>query len=69
MVSVNLKESSSVSVEILNTLGQVVFANSEGQLNGSKNLRINTSEIPAGVYFARVVVGESTQTMKFTVAH
>lgn len=69
MVAVNLQESSTVNVEILNTLGQVVFSNNEGQLSGSKNLRINTSEMPAGVYFARVAVGESTQTMKFTVAH
>ena len=69
MVSLNLKESSTVNVEVLNTLGQVVFTSNEGQLSGSKNLRINTSEMPAGVYFARVAVGQSTQTMKFTVSH
>lgn len=69
MVSLNLKESSTVNVEVLNTLGQVVYTSNEGQLSGSKNLRINTSEMPAGVYFARVAVGQSTQTTKFTVSH
>jgi hypothetical protein len=64
-----LKQSSKVTTEVLNSLGQVVYTANQGQVSGVRNLQINTSEFANGIYFVRINANGNVKTMKFSVAH
>lgn len=56
-----------VSVEVANIMGQTVFTQNEGTINGSKQITINASNLEAGIYFYTVRVGAESQTKKMMV--
>lgn len=67
-LAVQLAQPSEVSVEFRNAQGQLVRrAHSEG-VAGRNTIEIDASEMPAGVYFARVTANGSAQTLKFVIA-
>lgn len=68
-IVLNLKQSSKVTTEVLNSLGQVVYSANQGQVSGVRNLQINTSEFANGIYFVRINANGNLKTMKFSVAH
>lgn len=56
-----------VSVEVANIMGQTVMTQSEGTINGSKQITIDASNLEAGIYFYTVRVGANSQTKKMMV--
>ncbi len=56
-----------VSIEVSNIMGQTVFTQNEGTVNGSKEITIDASNLQAGIYFYTVTVGSESQTKKMMV--
>ena len=56
-----------VSVEVTNMLGQMVYTQNAGTINGTMNVELNASELEAGVYFYTVRVGADSVTKKMIV--
>ncbi len=56
-----------VSVEVSNIMGQSIFTQNEGTVNGSKQITIDASNLQAGIYFYTVTVGSESQTKKMMV--
>jgi hypothetical protein len=67
-VSVNLKQSANVSVEVMNLVGQQVMSLNKGNMNaGSQQFSIDASSLTAGVYFITVKVNGQKFTKKLIV--
>ena len=61
-VSVDLKNSSDVAIEIMDVTGKIVSNANEGEIfSGKNNFHINEiSELNAGIYFVRVITNEGS---------
>ena len=67
-ISFNLAELASVSVEVFNNIGSVVFTESLKTMNqGTQKFIFNGTELPAGIYFVNLKVGEQTITQKVSL--
>jgi hypothetical protein len=67
-VSVNLKQSANVSVELTNLVGQQVMSLNKGNMNaGTQQFSIDASSLNAGVYFITVKVNGQKYTQKLIV--
>ncbi len=66
-ITVNSNTIAPVSVEVSNIMGQTVFTQNEGTINGSKQITIDASNLQAGIYFYTVRVGAESQTKKMMV--
>jgi PKD repeat protein len=68
-VQLGLNKASNVSVALMDLSGKIVALESAGNLGtGNHSLRLNTAELPAGLYLARVQAGESISTHKVMIA-
>lgn len=61
----NAEEESSIAV--FNQLGEVVFQNNYGKLNGRQQIEINTSDLASGLYFVRINVGDQLATQSLII--
>ncbi|MEY3443082.1 MAG: hypothetical protein RLZZ519_1363, partial [Bacteroidota bacterium] len=69
-VDVTLTESSSVGVSLMDLSGRIVATENVGELNSGKNgIRLQTQDLPAGLYLARVTTGNGQSTQKVMIAH
>jgi hypothetical protein len=67
-VKVTLAETSNVSVEITNMLGQSVSVVNQGRLAaGTHNLKLNVTNLNSGIYFYTVTAGTQELTKKMIV--
>ena len=67
-VSVNLKQSANVSVELTNLVGQQVMSLNKGNMSaGSQQFTIDASSLTSGVYFITVKVNGEKYTQKLIV--
>lgn len=67
-IDVTLEKSTNVSINIVNMMGQEVYAENFGQKTIGKNkLTFNTSDLTSGIYFVTVKAGNSTSTSKMIV--
>jgi hypothetical protein len=67
-VSVNLKQSADVSVELTNLVGQRVISQNKGNMNaGFQQFSIDASSLSSGVYFMTVRVNGQKFTQKMIV--
>lgn len=66
-VNLTLNESSKVEISILNTLGQTVYNNDLGTINGNNNIEINTSDLETGIYMLNVNIDGNVSTTKITI--
>mgnify|MGYP000032357639 CR=1 FL=1 len=66
-VSVVLAETSSVSINLVNALGQTVYTNNLGNVNGTQNIAINTADLEAGMYFVNVTVNGTVSTERISI--
>jgi len=67
-VGIQLFESNTVSMQVVNMLGQVVINNSLGHMNmGEQTVALNTSSLKPGLYFLNVYVGERLITQKIAI--
>ncbi len=67
-VQFSLLESKSVTIEIFNSVGQLINKTDKGVMNpGIYDLELTTKELNKGVYFVKVNLGADQITEKFTV--
>ncbi len=66
-IQISSKTVAPVSVEVANMLGQVVYTQNAGTINGTMNVELNASQLEAGVYFYTVRVGADSVTKKMIV--
>jgi len=57
-ILVTLNRSETVKISLLNELGQEIIYPAQPMVKGKNTFNINTSEIPNGVYYVRVIAGE-----------
>jgi len=64
-VSFELKTNSKVTISLFNKIGQSVLEIYNGDVSkGEHNITFNTSDIPSGMYFLRMKVGDEVLTKK-----
>lgn len=67
-ISLTMEKPADVTIEISNTLGQVVYTQSTKNLGaGTNNFRLNTSSYPSGIYLYSVTVGNEKMSKKLVV--
>jgi hypothetical protein len=66
-VEFTLGETSNVSVVLLNSLGQTVYANNLGDVNGTQKVQVNTADLEAGIYLVQITVNGSVTTKRLSV--
>ncbi len=66
-VQFELNEAANVSIELINAMGQVVFANNLGEVNGQQTLAIDASELSEGIYLINISVDNQVITKRLSV--
>ncbi len=67
-LSLSLSHTSPVSLTVFNLLGQAVYETDLGRLNAGEHRHLyDASELPSGVYLARVQAGEQSQMRKMVL--
>jgi len=66
-VQFSLDETSNVSIEVVNALGQVLYANNLGNVIGTQKVQINTVNFEAGMYLINVIVDGVVSTKRVSV--
>ena len=67
-ISFFLDENKDVTVEIFNTLGELVYTDDKGSLNsGNNKFEVNTNKLSKGIYVVNLNVGSSTITKKISI--
>ena len=67
-INVSLESSAKVTVEVMNTVGQVVSRVDYGTLTGNQNLTLDGTNLNSGVYFVHVRIGDVLSTKRVTIA-
>jgi thiol-disulfide isomerase/thioredoxin len=68
-VNLRLNELSPVRLEVVDLFGRPVASRSYGDLQGEQWLPFDTSTLPNGVYFLRILAGDGQATRRLTVQH
>ncbi|MFT4601191.1 MAG: hypothetical protein ACI857_001369 [Arenicella sp.] len=66
-VQFNLTEASDVTVEVMNTFGQIVFSDKLGEVNGLQNVEVATSDLESGIYLININVNGNVLTKRISV--
>jgi len=67
-LSFNLNNSKEVNVSIFNSLGAVVYSQTEGVLtSGNHRINLKTSNLSSGIYYMNVKAGDNTITKKLVI--
>jgi hypothetical protein len=66
-VSVNMANNAAARITLVNTLGQVVSAQTANLELGSNKVELNTSSLASGVYFVQVEIDGKIETVKLSV--
>lgn len=67
-ISFNLAESATVSMEVFNSVGSVVSVeNAKTMTAGTQKITFNGTELPGGIYFVNLKVGEQIITKKVSL--
>jgi hypothetical protein len=66
-VTLDLNEEANVTISIVNTLGQNVYTNALGNVNGTQNVQINTADLNEGIYLVNVTVNGNTTTQRISI--
>ncbi len=67
-VQLNLSEVSVVTIEMYNALGQIVYTNNLGEVNGFQNVEVATADLEGGMYLMNINVNGNIMTKRVTVA-
>jgi len=66
-IAIDLKEEGNVTVNIFNTIGQLVKTiNTKGQL-GENKMNVDLTDLSSGIYMVKVNIGNTTSTKKLIV--
>lgn len=66
-VEFTLTTTSNVQVEVVNTLGQIVYSNNLGDVTGTNKVQINTSDFETGLYMVNIIVDGTLTTERLSV--
>lgn len=66
-VNLNLVQSGRVSISLLNSVGQEVLAENRELAQGANLIKLNTSELPAGIYMVEVTSPEARSASKIVI--
>jgi hypothetical protein len=61
----SLKNTANVQVKVTNTIGQVISIENKGQSTGLQQSKLNTADLPVGIYFVEINANGSITTQKF----
>lgn len=67
IVSINLKKSSDVSIQVMDMNGKILRAASYSNLNGISTIEINTENLTAGIYAVVVTIDGAISTQRLVV--
>ena len=67
-INVSLESSAEVTVEVMNSVGQIVSRVDYGTLTGNQNLTLDGTKLNSGVYFVHVRIGDELATKRVTIA-
>jgi len=67
-IEFNVTSASDVTVQVINTLGQVVYTNYMGEVNGTQKVTVNTTDFEAGMYLINITVNGNVMTKRVSVA-
>jgi thiol-disulfide isomerase/thioredoxin len=67
-ISLNLDHSAKVSLQVFNSIGELVLSENKGTLSGSQMLDLNASKLTNGIYMVRVLVDDHIIVRRITVA-
>ena len=65
-ISIEIENADRLSIEVINSLGQIVQRKNLGSVNGSNNFDLNVSDLRRGVYQLRFINGNGSVTKHFT---
>lgn len=66
-IDINLPKKETVTMQIVNQLGQTIAAKNYGELSGKQVLPVITQDFGKGIYFVRMAAGNTQQTLKLIV--
>lgn len=67
-ISFNLAEATSVTMEVYNTMGSLVFSNGSETMNaGSQKVIFDGTELPNGIYYVNLTIGDQLITKKVSL--
>ncbi len=66
-IDINLPKKETVTMQIVNQLGQTIAAKNYGELSGKQVLPVITQDFGKGIYFVRMAAGSTQQTLKLIV--
>lgn len=67
-VGLQLLESSQVTVQLVNSLGQTVLMNDAGKLDlGKQTIELNTAQLPPGFYLLNISLGNEVVSKKIAI--
>lgn len=67
-IEFNVPSTNNVSLDVINTLGQVVLNNNLGVVSGDQKVNIDGNNLVNGIYFVNIKIGNNTTTQKLTVS-
>lgn len=68
-MSFNLAERSEVTLNVYNTLGEIVYSENKGSMVGANLVTINTESFANGMYMVELVAGEIKTVSRMNVSH
>jgi thiol-disulfide isomerase/thioredoxin len=66
-IEFSVNTTSAVTVQVINALGQVVYNNDMGDVNGTQKVQVNTADLEAGMYLVQITVNGSVITKRVSV--
>jgi hypothetical protein len=64
----NVSTLSTVTVDVVNTIGQKVISKNLGSVNGSQKITLESNQLESGLYFVTIKMGDNVLTQKLTVS-
>jgi hypothetical protein len=66
-ISLNLKNESTVEMQLVDVSGKVIAAKNYGSLNGTWSVNLNTSNLKAGMYLVELTLNGTKVTKRLIV--
>lgn len=66
-IEFNVTATSEVTVTIMNSLGQIVYSNDMGEVNGAQKVQVNTTDFETGMYLINITVDGDVITKRVSV--
>ena len=67
-INIELENPAEVTIEVYNTVGQMMGRQQFGQLAGEQNIPLNGSSLAEGMYFVHIIVNDQIVTKRISIA-